>query len=118
MGNDPKKVQKYASPTMKYGQKKTNVEARINEIGIGSYDTPKGKGKYSVISGGVEGSRNVNPRVTLSGYVGGTRLTDSNPMREVKKVTPNIGVSTKINLTKERKGGTINSKKRTSTKKR
>lgn len=118
MGNDPKKIQRFASPTLKYEQKKNNVRASIDKINTGSYSTPKGKGKYSVLSGGVEVSRKVSPRVTLDGYVGGTRLTDSNPMREVKKVTPNVGVNAKINLTKERKGGTINSKKRISTKKR
>ena len=117
MGKDPKKVQRYASPTLKYEKKKTRIGANIDDINIGSYNTPKGKGQYSVVSGGIDLSRQVNPRVTVNGHVGAVRTTDSNPMREMKKVIPNIGVSTKINLTKERKGGTINSKKRTSTKK-
>ena len=117
MGKDPKKVQKYASPALKYEKKKTSVRANIDGINIGSYNTPKGKGQYSVVSGDVDLSRKVSPRVTLNGHVGAVRTTDSNPMREMKKVIPNIGVSAKINLTKKKKGGAKNGKKCTSTKK-
>ena len=96
----PKKIQKYATPKMSYKRNKTYVSPRIEEIKLGQYNTPMGKGRYSSISGGINAGHKFDNGIQVHGSVGNVRVSDKNPYGAVKKNEPTANVKVVIPLKK------------------
>ena len=96
----PKKIQKYAKPKVSYKRNKTYVSPRIEEIKLGQYNTPMGKGRYSSISGGISAGHKFDNGIQVHGSVENVRVSDKNPYGAVKKNEPNANVKVVIPLKK------------------
>lgn len=96
----PKKIQKYATSKVSYKRNKTYVSPRIEEIKLGQYNTPMGKGRYSSISGGISAGHKFDNGIQVHGSVGNVRVSDKNPYGAVKKNEPNANVKVVIPLKK------------------
>ena len=96
----PKKIQKYATPKVSYKRNKTYVSPRLEEIKLGQYNTPMGKGRYSSISGSISAGHKFDNGIQVHGSVGNVRVSDKNPYGAVKKNEPNANVKVVIPLKK------------------